>query len=691
MRTRSAFWGSWLRNSAYLRVQVITCLLAFNAASAAVAQMPSTAVLKDTAEPKRTWTILVYGAVDNSADGGLIALLDKMRLAIDDDPGVELLLFIDRNRKPGKRATYLADDFTTTRLYRLRRDSVERLSGGGEFPEITVDKDVKLNSADAANLGRFIAWGKAHYPARRYGLMIYSHADGKSMCPVAATGDHMGIAELTDKVGADARVDFLALELCFMGGIEIAYQWRPGNGRFEADVLLAVPNAGPSLDWDRVFARIRSPGHASKTGPTLDPASMTATDLGRLTIEECYRGRQTMKYADKEAAGCYDLHMAGAVKKAIDALSVELARADAKNIVLELRGSSPQSGAIKYVDDDGTVDYYVDLYDLCRRLAGCDRLGGKAREAARQVMATVERFMIVSYGMRGYKGFEPGKNGVFIVLPSGKPGCWKEFGWYTPLAGKGKDYGRWSFLRDGATPGNGRVHNWFQLLEFWFDETAKSSAINQKPKKNVGVFLFDGVEVIDFAGPYEVFLNASAANHSYFNVFTVAATDKAIEASGNLAITPKYRFDNHPKIDILVLPGGGVLKARRDPEVVKWIQKTAKDAEIVMSVCNGAGFLAKAGLLDGKEVTTVAGGIEGLQREVPTAKVVAGKRWVDSGKVVTCGGLSAGIDGALYVAQKALGKGWGANDRRVDGVRLARRRQLRLGPAGRSMVAKPDR
>jgi putative intracellular protease/amidase len=154
-------------------------------------------------------------------------------------------------------------------------------------------------------------------------------------------------------------------------------------------------------------------------------------------------------------------------------------------------------------------------------------------------------------------------------------------------------------------------------------------------------------------------LNASAANHSYFNVFTVAATDKSVETAGNLTIKPKYRFDNHPKIDILVLPGGGVLKARRNPEVIKWIQKTAKDAEIVMSVCNGAGFLAKAGLLDGKECTTVAGGIPGLQAECPTAKVVAGKHFVDSGKIVTCGGLSAGIDGALYVTQKALGKGWG--------------------------------
>src|SRR5262249_44470684 len=124
------------------------------------------------------------------------------------------------------------------------------------------------------------------------------------------------------------------------------------------------------------------------------------------------------------------------------------------------------------------------------------------------------------------------------------------------------------------------------------DTTQKSSATNEKPRKNVAVFVFDKVEAIDFAGPYEVFVNASAANHSYFNVFTVAATAEAIETVGNLTIKPKYRFDNHPKIDILVLPGGfGVSKSRKDPEVIKWIQKTAKDAEIVFSVCNGAGFL----------------------------------------------------------------------------------------------------
>jgi clostripain len=423
-------------------------------------------------DSQRPWTVMVYGAVDNSADGPLIAFLDQVRRAIDNDPGIELLLFIDRSQKHPKKATYLGDDFTTTRLYRLRKDSVERLTGGHQLPEIKLDNDAKLNSADAANVGRFIAWGKAHYPAQRYALMIYSHADGRSMCPVQPTRDHMGIPELTEKVGAEQRVDFLALELCNMGGIEIAYQWRPGNGRFHADVLLAIPNAGPPLDWDRAFARIRTPGHESTKGPALDPATMTAADFGRLVIEEGYRGRLANKHASQESAGCYDLRAAGDVKKAVDALAVNLARTNAKDIILELRGAG-KDGAIRYSSDGS----YVDLYDLCARIAGCDRLNAPARESAKHVMQAVERFMIASFGMSGYKGFEPGKNGVFIVLPSGKPDCWKQFRWYTPLAGAGK-IGGWAFLRDGATPSNGVVENWFELLDSWFDEANEKGGIN---------------------------------------------------------------------------------------------------------------------------------------------------------------------------------------------------------------------
>ena len=121
----------------------------------------------------------------------------------------------------------------------------------------------------------------------------------------------------------------------------------------------------------------------------------------------------------------------------------------------------------------------VDLYDLCRRAAGCDRLSTEARTAATKVMNTVEPFMLASFGMSGYPGFKAGKNGVFIVLPSGEPDCWKRFRWYTPIAGDRKNYGNWAFLKDGATPNNGIIENWFELLDSWFDVADKTGGINK--------------------------------------------------------------------------------------------------------------------------------------------------------------------------------------------------------------------
>jgi clostripain len=437
-------------------------------------------------EPKRPWTILLYGAVDNSADDPFVAFTDQVRRAIDDDPGIELVLFIDRSDAHAKRATFLGDDFTSSRLYRIKKDSVERLSGGTHFPEITKDQDVNLNSADASTLQRFIAWGKANYPAERYGLLIYSHANGKSMCPDQRTGSEMGIAELTDEIGVEDRVDFLALELCNMGGAEIAYQWRPGNGRFEADVLVAIPNAGPPLDWDRAFSRIRSPGHASNGGAALDPAKMTAVDFGKLVIEEGHRGRQASERqggrGSRESAGCYDLRKAGEVKTAVDALAVALAKAESRDILLELRNGDSENQLFCYSGDGS----YVDLYDLCRRVAECDRLPDPVRSAATGVMKNVEGFMIASFGMSHYKQFEAAKNGVFIVLPSGQPNCWKRLRWYTPIRGDLMNYGNWSFLKDGATPGNGVVENWFELLESWFNVAVEEDfrAVDADADKN---------------------------------------------------------------------------------------------------------------------------------------------------------------------------------------------------------------
>lgn len=175
-----------------------------------------------------------------------------------------------------------------------------------------------------------------------------------------------------------------------------------------------------------------------------------------------------------------------------------------------------------------------------------------------------------------------------------------------------------------------------------------------KPRRNVAVFVHEGVELLDFAGPGEVF--AAAGSRQAFKVYTVAATKAPIKAQEFLTITPEFSLDDCPKPDIIVLPGGLTRVPLRDPKVIEWVQKASVDAEVTMSVCTGAFLLAKAGLLDGKEATTHWGSIEQLKTAAPGIKVRADKRVVDNGKVVTTAGVSAGIDGSLHVVKRLLGE-----------------------------------
>src|SRR5262249_38946119 len=146
------------------------------------------------------WTLLVYGAADNNADGPILDFLGTIREALDDDPGIAMVLFIDRSTGYSDDAKALGENFSSTRLYQLHKNTAERLAGGAEFPEITLDEEYEADSADPRNLGKFIAWGKAHFPARRYGLLIYSHASGQTMCPDEQSKHDMGIAQVTDVV-----------------------------------------------------------------------------------------------------------------------------------------------------------------------------------------------------------------------------------------------------------------------------------------------------------------------------------------------------------------------------------------------------------------------------------------------------------------------------------------------------------
>jgi putative intracellular protease/amidase len=179
---------------------------------------------------------------------------------------------------------------------------------------------------------------------------------------------------------------------------------------------------------------------------------------------------------------------------------------------------------------------------------------------------------------------------------------------------------------------------------------AKPQTENKPP--TVGIVLFNGVQIIDYSGPWEVFGQAG------FRVHTVAETLEPVTTAFGQKVIADYSFDNSPKLDILLIPGGGGTRREvNNPHLIKWIQDNAKDANYVMSVCTGAFLLAKAGLLDGLTATTFHDAIGRLTDAAPRTKVVYDQRYVDNGKVITTAGLSSGIDGSLHLVAKILGQG----------------------------------
>ncbi|GAK50625.1 ThiJ/PfpI protein [Candidatus Moduliflexus flocculans] len=181
--------------------------------------------------------------------------------------------------------------------------------------------------------------------------------------------------------------------------------------------------------------------------------------------------------------------------------------------------------------------------------------------------------------------------------------------------------------------------------------------------RNVGIFLYDEVEILDFAGPFEVFSTASRLAlrlnpmaDAPFRVFTIAEHAAIVNARGGLLVAPISDFNTHPALDVLIVPGGVVTAELEKPEVIAWIARCAAQAEITASVCTGAFLLAKAGLLSGKQATTHWEDLADLRQMFPDVFVREQARWVDEGAVVTSAGISAGIDMSLHLVARLLGE-----------------------------------
>ena len=204
-------------------------------------------------------------------------------------------------------------------------------------------------------------------------------------------------------------------------------------------------------------------------------------------------------------------------------------------------------------------------------------------------------------------------------------------------------------------------------LPLWASAQESSVASNASPIKPptegsipVAFVLSDGAVMIDFAGPWEVFQDAMigrgmSMKMDLFQLYTVAETTKPIRASGGMKIIPDYAFASAPAPKVIVIPAQS---AQNKPVAAmqEWIRKSAKTADVTMSVCTGAFLLANTGLLAGKSATTHHSSYKTLAMNYPDIQLKRGARFVDNGSIATAGGLSSGIDLALHVVERYYGR-----------------------------------
>lgn len=176
---------------------------------------------------------------------------------------------------------------------------------------------------------------------------------------------------------------------------------------------------------------------------------------------------------------------------------------------------------------------------------------------------------------------------------------------------------------------------------------------------NIGIYVFDDVEVLDFAGPYEVFTTATrmhgrnnGGDQPLFNVFTIGRNREPVCARAGLKIEPDFTLQDHPHLDCLIVPGGVVNAELEKDDVIQWIGEQSHPCRIVAAVCTGAFLIARTGKLDGLQVTTHWEDIGDLKEMFPALEVLSTLRWVDQGAFVTSAGISAGIDMSLHLVER---------------------------------------
>ena len=446
------------------------------------------------------WTIMVWMDADNNLEYNAMNDLNEMEYGLYEakltDPDVEdkLAVIVQIDRIDGYDSGLYDDgpDWSDTRRYLMRAQADPFTDK--KITSYRLDKDNGLgevNMGDVSNLRSFIDYCKMNFPAEHYGLLLWNHGGGvRNILPVDTisvlkpgkevcwdktnNNDVLYIGELTDPLLPGSLTDtedveFIGFDACSMGMLEIAYEYRPGAGKFGTDYLIGSP-ANIQVDgweYNKIFKRLKGAAFSDNEGDACyDINSITAAQWAGIFVKEY---KDAFNNLSAELLAAFDLSEVENVKSKLDALSITLQNSE--ELAESVRNNNTDL-TMNYFDErylENWINYpHFDLYDFANRIANNRESPILSIKAAAELKAAVDACVIASWGGADYRNFTEGKNGLGFFFPDGKKTYAQQY-WYTGMDifhQSGLYYGNLDFCN---TNSDGNVQNWKELLEFWYD------------------------------------------------------------------------------------------------------------------------------------------------------------------------------------------------------------------------------
>ena len=451
---------------------------------------------------KGTWTIMIYMCADNNLETYSLLDVQEMVEGFKTDNGYQIIIMLDRADGSVQGSTNeigpFEENFSDTRLYMLVDNGIKRLSGKDHFPEITTSGAFEADMGDPENLKKFITFCKNEYKADKYALFFWNHGTGprsfsnslpeqRAICvDYGANDSSLGTGEISAYLSKNESVELIGFDACYMGSLEVAYQFAPQHEGFSAKIMVASADEewAPGWNYKYILNRLSKQNgdryineknyviEETENKIIYNPLNMNAADFASIIVEEYYAA-VTEQDAFDQVFAAYNLYNIYEIKNIFDSYSGKISLN--KEEIVNNRNNFVHY--FNFDSDFGQLETpFFDYYDIVNHL---EKNLIIVKGDLSNVVDEAVLFSFAGSSLR-HKGFVNGCSGLSIFFPDGDTlfdngneyfSCWDYQWWYSPFVLENSDgYGNLYWCRDNASEGNGIVENWFEILEYWFGE-----------------------------------------------------------------------------------------------------------------------------------------------------------------------------------------------------------------------------